>query len=423
MAETLQREQERDFAWRQLAAVFERPERAVAIHYALQRLQRGNATGSAPVAAIAVRNLGSGHVQVFSIASEAEAAGIDLSSQPPLSRMATLEYALLFKFNAYLEAHPGQIYLHWYMRDARFGFAALEERHRRSLSHVSDILFGPRSAALATPFGFGGATPYPVHIGEGQRVDLALVLKQLYGMGPLRLGDLADANRLSQAEVIDGAREPEMFERGNHVYLERSVAAKARLIGEIGHIAFTGGLVVPRETGARPAERQGRLRVFINYRREDTEAAANWLHEKLSEELGHENVFIDTDDLPAGLDYVDYLRHQIDSCDVFLAMIGRQWAVAADRHGQPRLRAADDFVRMEIKAALARDIPVIPILVEDAPMPSEAQLPDDIAPLRRRQAVPLRSREFKSDAARLVGKIREAARLTRPAPPATRASA
>lgn len=417
MPDSHQRELERAYAWQQLSAAFAAPDRTYSIHYALQRLQRGRDAEAPPVAAIAVRQLATGNTTVFSIKAEADAAGIDLSAHPSSSQLAAIEYSLLFKFNDFLSRHRDHYFLHWYMRDERFGFLALEERHRKSLSDLNAALYGTRSAATAAPYGFAQTPgPFPIHLVDANRIDLAMALRHLYGFGPARLRDLADANRLSHAEMIEGINEPEMFERGNYGRLEWSSASKARLIAELSRLAYTGSIVPARDTTQRqqPEPQPGSLdglRVFINYRREDTEAAANWLHELLSDKLGTDNVFIDTDDIPAGLDFVEYLRRQIESCDVFLVMIGRRWLASADEHGRQRLGDPNDYVRAEIRAALARDIPVIPVLVGGTPMPPQVQIPADILPLRRRQAVELSTRSFRQDADNLVAKIREATRV------------
>ena len=421
MPDTFHRERERAYAWQQLSAVVQAPERAYAIHYALQRLRRDQTELAPPIAAIAVRHLASGEVRVFSIKAEADAAGLDLSGVLGAQKLAALEYSLLYKFNDFLAERPDHLFLHWYMRDEKFGFPALELRFKTVQSDLLQHLHGGRSAAAAAPFGFGGgngaSSPYPVRVPEAAKVDLALVLRQLYGIGPVSLRELASRNGLSHAELVEGVDEPEMFERGNHARLQWSSSAKARLVVEIARLAAegkiqAGGGLAGASTGApMHGRRDGAPRIFINYRREDTEAAANWLHELLSSVLGEDNVFIDTDDIPAGIDFVEHLRRQIDSCDVFLAMIGRRWATLANDRGMQRLADDGDFVRREIRAALRRDIPVIPVLVEGTPMPSEMQLPADLMPLRRRQSVELRSREFKADVERLIGKIREAHRL------------
>lgn len=410
MSNTIQQERAIEHARQQLGSVFVSPRRAFAIHYALQRLRRDEADVAPPVAAIAVRNIGTGQEHVFSIRGEAEAAGIDLSGTLPHAQLLQLEYSLLFKLNDFLAGNRNCRFLHWYMRDERFGFQALETRFRRSLAELSEAIHGTRNLGSAAAFGFGGRqAPYPVHVELADRIDLADVLRHLIRLGSVSLRDLAQANSLPLQGMMEGVQEPAAFASGNHAHLESSSTTKARLIAQLAALANAGRL---QGTSSKPGRRDGQgVRVFINYRREDTEAAANWLHELLSSQLGQDNVFIDTDDIPAGIDFEAFLGSQIDRCDVFLVMIGRGWAAAPDDKGNRRLMQERDFVRREIRAALARGIPVIPVLVEGTPMPDELQLPADLMPLRRRMAVELRSREFRQDAEALVRKIREAHRL------------
>lgn len=406
MSDTFQLERERAYARQRLGVVFEAPERAFSIHYGLQqRLRRDRTDVSPPVAAIAVRNLGTGQEQVFSIKAEAEATGIDLAAAPTPLQMLTLEYNLLFHFNDFLSRHHDRWFIHWYMRDARFGFQALENRFRTVLAEISNGLYGARNVASAVPFGFGASTmPFPVQVPEANRVDLALTLRQLYGIDRIGLRHLAESNALHHGRLIEGINEPMAFTVGNHARLAWSSATKAQLVVELAELTWSGKLKLPRASSMTTDEG---LNIFINYRREDTQTAANWLHAILSDEFGDDNVFIDTDDIPAGIDYEGYLRSQINGCDVFLAMIGRGWAGARDANGNLRLAGEHDFVRREIRAALGRGIPVIPVLVEGTPMPSEMQLPADLMPLRRRQWVELRSREFRHDVEKLVVKLRE----------------
>jgi len=62
-------------------------------------------------------------------------------------------------------------------------------------------------------------------------------------------------------------------------------------------------------------------------------------------------------------------------------------------------------VRLEIEAALARDVRVIPILVEGAVMPTRQDLPESLAGLTRRNALVIRHESFRYDAGRLVTAI------------------
>ena len=153
-------------------------------------------------------------------------------------------------------------------------------------------------------------------------------------------------------------------------------------------------------------ERPGRI--FISYRREDAAYAAGWLYDRLSEQFGSAQVFKDVDSLQPGDDFVEKITAAVGSCDVLLAVIGPDWVSAADERGTPRLQHRGDFVRVEIEAALARRVRVIPLLVEGAQMPQADDLPPTLAPLVRRHALELTSGRFNRDADDLVTVLRKA---------------
>jgi len=408
MPDALTREREHAHMLQRLGDLFAVPERAFAVHYALQRLRRGRDDRAPPVAAIALRNLGTGALRIFSIKAEADRAKLNIASAANSPRdLLHLEYSMLFGLDDFFEQHPEAMFVHWYMRDAHFGFAALELRQRLVTSQVVAGIHGERSVATAIPFGFGtGLPPLAIRVPEERRIDLARLLHRLYGIGQVGLRPLAEANGLSLAELIDGKDEPMAFAEGNYARLAWSSATKARLIAELATLAHSGTITQPAQRPARSAERP--TRVFINYRRRDSQAEANWLHEILSEQFGDDNVFIDTDDIPPGSDYDEVLREQIARCDVFLALIGMDWTNAVDEKGHRRLGSENDYVRLEIRTALTRSIQVVPVLLGDTRMPSETDLPPDILPLRRKQAVALRIPDFRADAARLIAQIREA---------------
>jgi hypothetical protein len=117
-------------------------------------------------------------------------------------------------------------------------------------------------------------------------------------------------------------------------------------------------------------------KIFINYRRDDSISTAGRLHDRLAQTFGRKNLFMDVDHIPAGVDFVDYLPNQVAACDVFLAVIGPNWLDAKDDDGRRRFDNPDDFVMIEIAAALARNIRVIPVLVDGARTPKAANLPN-----------------------------------------------
>jgi tetratricopeptide (TPR) repeat protein len=156
-------------------------------------------------------------------------------------------------------------------------------------------------------------------------------------------------------------------------------------------------------------------KIFINYRRDDSIGTAGRLHDRLAQTFGRKNLFMDVDHIPAGVDFVNHLNSQVSGCDIFLVIIGPNWVNAQDDHGRRRLDNSDDFVVVEIAAALARNICVIPVLVDGSPVPRADELPDAIKPLARRNAVEVRNTQFGRDAEALVDKIREALGGPRPA--------
>jgi hypothetical protein len=161
------------------------------------------------------------------------------------------------------------------------------------------------------------------------------------------------------------------------------------------------------------ADVQGRI--FISYRRDDSAYPAGWPYDRLAERFGEEQIFKDIDSIDLGDDFADEIGAAVGSADVLLALIGDSWLAAADEHGSRRLDDAEDFVRIEIEAALTRNVRVIPILVEGASMPSEDQLPPSLAPLARRQALELSPTRFSADTDRLLRTLESAPAAARAA--------
>src|SRR5437764_4459186 len=144
-------------------------------------------------------------------------------------------------------------------------------------------------------------------------------------------------------------------------------------------------------------------KIFINYRREGTADTAGRLCERLAQAFGHENLFVDF----VGVDLNARLNNQVAKCQVFLTVIGPSWLDAKDKAGQPRLYSTDDFVAVEIIAALAHNIPVIPVLVDGAHMPQASELPHSLAPITRCQAIEVSRLQFDRDAECLVERVHE----------------
>jgi formylglycine-generating enzyme required for sulfatase activity len=146
--------------------------------------------------------------------------------------------------------------------------------------------------------------------------------------------------------------------------------------------------------------------IFISYRRDDSRWQARMIYDALRRVLPRERVFMDVDSIPPGADFVETLERWVGACEIMLAVIGPGWIGAADLEtGLRRLDNEFDFVRIEIREALRRGIPVVPVLLDEARMPDAKALPDDLTSLARRQAETVRFLSFDADVARLMRKL------------------
>ncbi len=147
--------------------------------------------------------------------------------------------------------------------------------------------------------------------------------------------------------------------------------------------------------------------IFISYRRSDSPDATGRIYDRLVGAFGREQVFKDVDSIPLGRDFRGHLNDIVGNCGVMLAIVGPHWTQARNSAGQRRLEDADDFVRIELETALARDIPVVPVLVGHAQLPVASELPASLASLVFRQSIEVRpDPDFHNDATRLVTALR-----------------
>ncbi len=146
--------------------------------------------------------------------------------------------------------------------------------------------------------------------------------------------------------------------------------------------------------------------IFLSYRREDSADVCGRINDRLAQHFGQESVFTDVDSIPLGLDFQKYIDERVGECDIFLVVIGRNWLSITDTDGRPRLQQPNDFVRIEVESALQRNIPVIPLLVQRADIPSADELPISLTRLATRNGMQIRPNpDFHRDMARLINGI------------------
>jgi len=143
-------------------------------------------------------------------------------------------------------------------------------------------------------------------------------------------------------------------------------------------------------------------KVFISYRRSDTQMAAGRLRQSLTSRIGDAAIFRDKDSIAGGTDWIKAIEDNLKAEDVVvLTLIGPNWLTARDGAGRRRLDDPEDWNRVEIENALRLGRTVIPVLVDDARMPSEADLPESLKALVRSNSVKLRDDDWESDVDKL----------------------
>lgn len=117
--------------------------------------------------------------------------------------------------------------------------------------------------------------------------------------------------------------------------------------------------------------------IFISYRRDDSAAITGRIFDRLSAHFGPDAVFMDIDSIPVGHDFREHIGRTLERCDVMLAVVGRRWTGPPGDKAR-RIDDPADLVRLELEGGLARDIPVVPVLVDGAATPSPLELPESL---------------------------------------------
>ena len=188
------------------------PASVFVVHYACESFDQGQGYASPRITAIALRNLGSGATTSFSIHAEVELAR---RRNNDMSGLDGMEQAMLFRFYEFLSRNPSATYLHWNMRDEKFGFAAI----------------GHRFALL-------NGEPVAVH--DSQKIDLSRLFVEMYGSDYVAkpyIETLAELNGLSTSSFLSGLDEARAFTHGQYYNVLQSVLCKVTLIADVAQLA------------------------------------------------------------------------------------------------------------------------------------------------------------------------------------------
>ncbi len=142
---------------------------------------------------------------------------------------------------------------------------------------------------------------------------------------------------------------------------------------------------------------------FISYRRYDSADVVGRIYDRLVAAFGPGKIFKDVDNIPIGADFRKVIDEAVSSCAVLLVVIGRDWVAVTNERDLRRLDDPNDFVRIEIEMALKHSIPIVPLLVREAIMPREEELPQSLQELVYRHGAQIRSDpDFHRDMDRLI---------------------
>ena len=117
--------------------------------------------------------------------------------------------------------------------------------------------------------------------------------------------------------------------------------------------------------------------IFLSYRRTDSPQACR-VYDWLGQRFGYDSVFMDVAAIPFAVNFQDYIKQAIASSRILIVLVGPQWVA--------RIQDEDDPVRMEIEAAIANKIPILPVLIGNTPMPDSEELPSSIATISSQNA-------------------------------------
>src|SRR2546423_7267945 len=145
--------------------------------------------------------------------------------------------------------------------------------------------------------------------------------------------------------------------------------------------------------------------IAISYRRQDSSPIAGRLYDRLQAEFGKGTVFMDFDSIPYGVDFREHIKQTLQRAKVVVAIIGPEWTGGKDPSSR-RIDDPTDFVRLEVASALENGIPIIPVLVNNTPMPEAKSLPAELEGLAFRNGLVLDTGiDFHHHADRLIAGI------------------
>jgi len=148
-------------------------------------------------------------------------------------------------------------------------------------------------------------------------------------------------------------------------------------------------------------------RVFLSYRREDSEDLVGRIRDRLVQRFGANAIFKDTDSIGPAAEVQKEIELEIQKSDALLVIIGERWM-------RRRPEQSIDYVQFELETAFRHRIPVFPVLIRGTSMPRAEDLAESIRVLCDRNATSVRpDPDFHRDMDVLIDALQ---RIDRPPP-------
>lgn len=123
-------------------------------------------------------------------------------------------------------------------------------------------------------------------------------------------------------------------------------------------------------------------RIFISYRREDSQYLVRQIAPWLRRRYGRDSVFLDVDSIDIGEDFAERIDREVRDSDVVLALVGPTWSQALVADGT-------NWVVEELNAAQRHGRAVFPVLHAGQLMPEMMDLPPGLTWFAKRNAFQL----------------------------------
>src|SRR5262245_43128602 len=143
-------------------------------------------------------------------------------------------------------------------------------------------------------------------------------------------------------------------------------------------------------------------RIIISYRRADSGVIAGRIRDRLAQHYGDDAIFMDIDSIPFGMDFRKNIADALSQNEILFAVIGPDW-LGKTEAGRRRIDDEADPVRIEVETALQQGMPILPVLVGGAAMPTPEELPDNLKELSFQNAAEVDSgRDFHAHMERVI---------------------